>query len=226
MFRKSEKKLKRISKKAILIFSFLPCLNIAALALDTKKTNLFPPTVLQNPLLRNHFTKRFYSIHGVHNIKHPSQFVEDFITHQIEDLLYNTKAKLNGLEDCSAKLKILREHLVQGIRIDNKFKTTWKKTMLEISKYSRELHGSFSIIFFNLPSKNKYKGRIIKDPINMHYNYEFEYLTKQISMASHAIKTYFFEQEGSIHFNDLRYTNMLISLYHAQKLAQRLSKEF
>lgn len=218
--------LKRISKKTILIFSFLPCLNIAVLSLDTKPTNLFSPTVFQNPLLRNHFNERFYSIHGKHNIRHPSQFVQDYVTRQIEDFLYRTEAKLNALEDCSIKLKILREHLVQGITIDNKFKSTWKKTMLRISKYSRELHGSFSLIFFNLPAKNKYKGKIIRDPVNMHYNYEFDYLEKQISMASHAIKTYFFEQEGTIHFKDLRYTNMLISLYHAQKLSQRLSKEF
>ena len=227
MLRKSEKQLKRISTKTILILSFAPSLNIAVLGSDTKEAKVFPPTVIQNPLLRKHFTERFLSIHGgVQNLRHPSQFVEEFISRQIEDLVNRIEVKLRDLKDFSAELKLLRKHLVQGTKIDTKFKISWKMTMSRISKSSRELHKSLSVIFLDLPSKNEYKARIIRDPVNTHYKYEFNYLAKQLDLARHGIESYFFGQEETIHFRNLRYTNMLICLYHAQKLAQRLHKEF
>ncbi len=133
--------------------------------------------------------------------------------------------KLEILHDSLDELTALRNQVVEGREVDAELRTRWKQSTRQITQSSDDLHEMLSAIFLQLRRSDGFVARISENAGNIFYEKEIRYLTRQGESAALLIRSYLFSPAATIHFSDLRYTNMLILLHHARLMARALNRQ-
>ncbi len=183
------------------------------------------PSALQNPVLRSHYRSLFLSVYRGEAFSKNSRTSSSFIDNQIEHLLVRVDRKLEILHDSLDELTALRNQVVEGREVDAEVRTRWKQSTRQITQSSDDLHEMLSAIFLQLRRSDGFVARISENAGNIFYEKEIRYLTRQGESAALLIRSYLFSPAATIHFSDLRYTNMLILLHHARLMARALNRQ-
>jgi hypothetical protein len=101
----------------------------------------------------------------------------------------------------------------------------WRLSLAIMEKEAGKIRGMLKPVLKGLKSKSNFEPEINTFSQDSPFHDEMRYLGEQIGKASRRIRDYFFSPTHIVNAESLQGENMMINLYHVQKMSESLRKE-
>ena len=193
-----------------------------------------PDVAHNNPLLRAHFLQRCLDARTYTDAYGRKRYIGRLrsVEQQADRLLEEFLSKLES------KLGTLKEHLEEVQRSQKQAfseattssvhrgeQARWRESLKTVAEQSENLPKTLASVLTNMDSKTDFNPTIDANARELGFENELSYIENNILKAERRIEEYFFQPTHTVNLQDLQEGNMMIDLYRAQKMSEKVLRE-
>ena len=187
------------------------------------------PPARQNAILRDHFRKQFAKMGSFQDSpgRRSNPFAENFIDRQIDNFLSELQGKLSLLRSHLAQVEASRARILETFSLEEQelARRGWEQSLKGVERSSGDVWTMLRYLLTGLEDRDKFKPHFSVQDRGAGFQRQVEFMGEEIAQAERKIRHYFFESGSIVHAEDLTGENMLIHLFHVQKMAKELKDE-
>ena len=211
-----------------------PLLFVLALACLGSAFAERPAVGRNNPLLRAHFLQRCLDARAYTDAYGRTRYIgnlgsiEQQADRLVGDFLATVKSELGILKEHLEETRRSQKGSCSAAATSSVGPETWarlKKSLKAVAKQSNHLRNTLASVLTNMDRKINFRPTIDTDARQSGFASELEYIEDHVLKAERRIEEYFFQPTHTVNLQDLQEGNMMIDLYRAQKMSERVLRE-
>lgn len=182
------------------------------------------PSARANPVLRKYFHDQYVDAFWTGKENRFPAFADRFVDRQIDFLLTRIDKEMSRIKKSFAAARKARSAFLEPqatLKRRNQARQQWKEQLKELSDAAGDLHGTLSSVLAEMESKDNHLPPLQKreDPT---FRAPMRFLDSEIRLSQQRINEFFIEPTHVVNLQELEGDNMLIHLYHVDKMARKI----